>query len=110
MSNTSTYRIVTKNDLSGHFRIVDDLLEVNIDDETIIFEDGVLKTFSGYMHYIQSSGNSDWLITHNLNRFPQIKVFTNDGIEVNAKITNINNNTSVVQFSKAETGYCIIET
>jgi len=57
--------------------------------------------------YIQSSPSQEWIINHNLNKYPLVSVYTDGLLEMEGSILHINNNQFRVIFSAPVTGVVI---
>ena len=54
--------------------------------------------------FVQGPASVDWLITHNLGKFPSVTVVDSSGEEVEGEVKYLNNNSLRVIFSAAFTG------
>lgn len=59
---------------------------------------------SKYVHQ-QLVPASVWIVNHNLGHVVGVSVFTTGGVEVDAAVTNVNNNQAVINFNGALAGY-----
>ena len=62
------------------------------------------KTF----RYGQETSSDEWMIEHNLNKYPSVMVFDSAGDEVHGDIVYINANVVTLNFSAAFSGYAIL--
>lgn len=56
-----------------------------------------------YTH-VQSAASSVWSVVHNLNKYPSVSVFTNDGEQVLGDVEYTGLNTATLRFSAAFSG------
>ncbi len=59
-----------------------------------------------YVH-TQATASSEWLVNHNLNKFPSVTVIDSAGDELLAGINYISQNSLTVSFSQATTGKAV---
>ena len=63
-------------------------------------------TVDGDKHYthIQATPSSEWMVTHNLGKYPSVEVVDSAGTVVVGEYTNIDTNTMLLTFSGAFSG------
>lgn len=88
------------------FNLIDDTSDVNINlaENEVNFKvdlsDGVDKT---YLH-IQSIPSAEWIINHNLNKYPAVSVIDSANNEVIGEIQYIDNNNIKIKFAGSFSG------
>jgi hypothetical protein len=104
-SNAKTYadtQLSTKVDKDGAKQLSDENYTTN--DMNLLHS---LKTDSFY-EYVQNTPDSEWVVTHNLNKKPSVQIFNNLGIQMIGMIIYNDLNTLTINFNGNYSGFAII--
>jgi hypothetical protein len=61
-----------------------------------------------YLH-TQSSDSDTWTVNHNLGARPLLLVYSVGWVEVDASVTHVSDNQSIVQFNTAQSGFAVCQ-
>ena len=82
-------------------------VNINMGDEDVQLEAGtqtrVISEDKNYLH-IQSVASDEWIINHNLNKYPSVTVLDSSGSEVIGEVTHIDKNNLIIKFAGGFSG------
>lgn len=86
----------------------DEVLIVTPNDEKLISVKKIADAVDKHFAYTQATASAEWVIQHNLNKFPGVKILDNFGEEIVGNVVYTTPNIARVTFSKPYSGvaYC----
>lgn len=84
-----------------------DDIDINVENQNIEFDAGtqtrIISEDKNYLH-IQSVASDEWIIHHNLDKYPSVTVLDSANNEVVGEVTHIDRNNLIIKFAGGFSG------
>jgi hypothetical protein len=67
---------------------------------------GITAEDVSYEH-VQTDASDEWIVIHNLGKYPSVSIRDADGYETHAGIKHTSKNSLIIHFANAETGIAV---